>query len=135
MDKRASDLIKQLEKNKEESEEDKKKFKEGLEKLQKKTKNLQKLLKETTEEGKEKGERNQAFIDELEQAIKGLMRQIVEESLQLNCTYSNHTQPAATRSASQQHTISPADASCSPVQSSPLFHIALYQSVYIQSCR
>jgi hypothetical protein len=31
---------------------------------------------------------------------------------QLNCTYSNHTQPAAT----QHHTTSPADPFCSPVQ-------------------
>jgi hypothetical protein len=37
-------------------------------------------------------------------------------SLQLNCTYSNHTQPAATRSATQHLSISPADAFCSPVQ-------------------
>jgi hypothetical protein len=36
------------------------------------------LLKETIEERKEKGEINQAFIDEFEQAIKGLMRQMEE---------------------------------------------------------
>jgi hypothetical protein len=42
-DKRGSDLMKQLEKNKEESEEDKNKFKEEIERLQKETQNLHKL--------------------------------------------------------------------------------------------
>ena len=37
-------------------------------------------------------------------------------SVQLNCTYSNYTQAAATCSAAQQHTNSPADIFCSAVQ-------------------
>jgi hypothetical protein len=45
--------------------------------LQKETEFI-KVGKETIEEEKEKGERNQAFIDEFEQATKGLMRQMEE---------------------------------------------------------
>ena len=47
-------------------------------------------------------------------------------TLQLNCTYSNYTEAAATCSAAQQYRISQAGVLCSAVQPSTWYYIITY---------